>query len=346
VVCSGEWSQLKGKQKAKGKAKAGNSGEGGGPSNKAAAAGSSSGEASTSRGEGSRSSTLPSASAGHRSVVEDAVQPALPSAEVASDTQQTQPQPAGGGKKEKERLRKERQRQRKMDEAKEALQAAIEAMLDARCVSPLWFRCIGRDPPFPGEVVVSSCSWQGALTCGGVCGCSGESSLLGAVEAATAEAEKHGDRSSELLTALVAEAKGMIEKAKTEQAERARAAAEEAKAAAAVKAVAAAERARVAAEAEAVEAVKRQQLEERLAALALETQQVQAELGSGSGTPQPGAEETMCVVCFDAPKDHIIVPCYHLCVCEACANLLTQMDKPTCPICRTAIQQTNRVFQS
>ena len=70
--------------------------------------------------------------------MEDAVLPVLPSAEAASDTQQTQPQPAGGGKKEKERQRKERQRQRKMDEAWEALQVAIEAMLDARCVSPLW----------------------------------------------------------------------------------------------------------------------------------------------------------------------------------------------------------------
>jgi hypothetical protein len=78
--------------------------------------------------------------------VEDAVQPALPSAEVASDAQ---PQPAGGGKKEKERQRKERQRQRRMDEAKEALQVAIEAMLaGARCVGLLWLRCIGR---FPGE---------------------------------------------------------------------------------------------------------------------------------------------------------------------------------------------------
>ena len=103
--------------------------------------------------------------------------------------------------------------------------------------------------------MVSSRSWQGALTCGGACGCSGESSLLGAVEKATVEAEKHGDR-SEKLSALVAEARGMIEKAKTEQAERARAAAEEAKAAAAVKAVAAAERAMVVAAAEAVEAVK------------------------------------------------------------------------------------------
>jgi hypothetical protein len=116
-------------------------GAGGGPSNKAAAAGSSSGEASTSRGQGSRPSTLPSASAGHRSVVEDAVLPELPAAEAASDTQQ----PAGGGKKEKERMRKERQRQRRMEEAREALQVAIEAMaLGARCVIPLWLRCIGR----------------------------------------------------------------------------------------------------------------------------------------------------------------------------------------------------------
>ena len=73
-------------------------------------------------------------------MVEDAAQAELPSAEAASDTQQTQPQPqpAGGGKKEKERQRKERQRQRKMDEAWEALQVAMEAMaLGARCVSPL-----------------------------------------------------------------------------------------------------------------------------------------------------------------------------------------------------------------
>jgi hypothetical protein len=83
--------------------------------------------------------------------VEDAVQPVLPSAEVAIDTQQ----PAGGGKKEKERQRKERQRQRRMDEAREALQVAMEAMLaGARCVSPLWYVHVGR---FPGEVVASMC---------------------------------------------------------------------------------------------------------------------------------------------------------------------------------------------
>jgi hypothetical protein len=268
--------------------------------------------------------------------VEDAVQPALPAAEAASDTQQ----PVGGGKKEKERQRKERQRQRRMEEAREALQVAMA--LGARCVSPLWLMYIGR---FPGEVVASLCGWQGALTCGGACGCSGESKLV-AVEEATAEAAKHGDRSSEPLAALVAEARVMIEQSRAEQAEQARAAAEEAAAAAAVKAVAAAERARLAAEAEVAEAVKRQLLEEEVSALTMRLQQVQAELGSGSGTPHSDAEETMCVVCFDAPKDHAIVPCGHICVCAKCAEQLTKTRTPTCPVCREPIRETMKVFCS
>ena len=72
--------------------------------------------------------------------------------------------------------------------------------------------------------------WQGALTCPVwlrcVCGCSGESAL-GAVEEATAEAAKHGDR-NEALAALVVQARAMLEQARVAEAERATAAAEEA----------------------------------------------------------------------------------------------------------------------
>jgi Tfp pilus assembly protein FimV len=191
--------------------------------------------------------------------------------------------------------------------------------------------------------VASMCGWQGSLTCGGVCGCSGESALLGAVEKATAEAEKHGDRSSEKLSALVAEARGMLEQAKTEHAERAKAAAEAAAAAAAVKA---------AAEAEA--AAERLQAEEEIAALtsrmqsdALRLQQMRARVGS-SAVPaaHQDTEETMCVVCFDAAKDHLIVPCGHQCVCAGCAEQLTKTRTPTCPVCREPIQQTVKVFCS
>jgi hypothetical protein len=69
-------------------------------------------------------------------------------------------------------------------------------------------------------------------------------------------------------------------------------------------------------------------------------QQVQAELGSGSGTSQLGAEETLCVVCMDAPKDHIVLPCMHMCACAACAQLL----RDRCPVCRGPIQHIAQVF--
>jgi hypothetical protein len=177
-----------------------------------------------------------------------------------------------------------------------------------------------------------------------VCGCSSGEGDIGAVEEAMAEAAKHGDR-SELLTALVAEATAMIEQARAVQAERARAAAAAAVAAAAVEAAA-----------EAAEASERLQVEEQMAANtlrmqndALTLQQMRARVGGSvvppaAPAPQPGAEETMCVVCFDAPKDHIIVPCGHQCVCARCAELLTSTRTPTCPVCRAAIRETVKVF--
>ena len=128
----------------KGKGKAASGGAGGGPSNKAAAG--SSGQGSSSQGS-SRIIASPAQPIGFRTE-EAAVQAAPPlAAEAAGDTQQTEPQPAGGGntKKDKERQRKERQRHRRMEEAKEALQAAMEAMaFGTRCGSPLWLMYIGR----------------------------------------------------------------------------------------------------------------------------------------------------------------------------------------------------------
>jgi hypothetical protein len=138
---------------------------------------------------------------------------------------------------------------------------------------------------------------------------------VGAVEEAMHAAEKHEAR-SEKLAALVAEARGIVEQARAAEAERARTATE------------------AAAEVAAVVAAKR----ERLAALALEVQQLQAELGSG--TPQPDAEETMCVVCMDAPKNRVVLPCMHMCACEACAQLL----RDRCPVCRGPIERITQLF--
>jgi hypothetical protein len=181
------------------------------------------------------------------------------------------------------------------------------------------------------------CGWQGALTCGGACGCSGESSL-GAVEKATAEAEKHGNR-SEKLSALVAEAREMLEQANAEKAERARVAAEEAAAAEAAAEVAEA----VEATAKAVMAVELLRLEEEAAALATRMQQMQAQLGVPPAAPNPGAEETQCVVCMDAPKDRIVLPCMHLCACGPCAQRLLELDA-SCPVCRGPVERMAQVF--
>jgi hypothetical protein len=161
-----------------------------------------------------------------------------------------------------------------------------------------------------------------------------------AVEEAMQAAEKHEGR-SEPLAALVAEAKGMVEQARAAEAERAKVAAERAKAAAEAAAAAAVEA-----------AAERLRLEQEMAALtlsvqsdALRLQQVQAQLGVPPAAPAPQAEEEMCVLCLDAPKDHIITPCGHQCVCGACAEKLKRVKRnPACPICREPINATFKVF--
>jgi hypothetical protein len=80
---------------------------------------------------------------------------------------------------------------------------------------------------------------------------------------------------------------------------------------------------------------------------ALRVQQVQAQLESSvAPTSHLDAEETQCVVCFDAPKEYAIVPCGHQCVCGACAEQLTKTRTPLCPVCREPIIQTMKVFCS
>jgi hypothetical protein len=160
-----------------------------------------------------------------------------------------------------------------------------------------------------------------------------------AVEEAMQAAAKHDGR-SEPLAALVAEAKGMVEEARAADAERAKVAAAAAAAAAAVKAAA-----------EVAAAAERLQLEEQLAALtlraqadALRIQQMQTQLGVPPAAPTPQAEEELCMMCLDARKDHIILPCGHQCVCKGCAEQLTRTKTPTCPLCRRPIRETTRVF--
>lgn len=54
-------------------------------------------------------------------------------------------------------------------------------------------------------------------------------------------------------------------------------------------------------------------------------------------------EDRLCVVCQDRPKRVILLPCRHLCLCDACRSAIITRDN-TCPVCRRPILQTLRVF--
>jgi hypothetical protein len=57
-----------------------------------------------------------------------------------------------------------------------------------------------------------------------------------------------------------------------------------------------------------------------------------------------GAVETendLFIVCADAKKNIMLLPCNHMCLCKECANL---NRFKYCPICRTEVEGSNVVF--
>ena len=56
---------------------------------------------------------------------------------------------------------------------------------------------------------------------------------------------------------------------------------------------------------------------------------------------EPSAEEeaNACVVCLDACKNTVLLPCRHMCVCSACAGELS-----VCPLCRSEVRDQMQVY--
>ncbi len=50
----------------------------------------------------------------------------------------------------------------------------------------------------------------------------------------------------------------------------------------------------------------------------------------------------LCCCCWELPKTVVLLPCRHLCVCEACG--LDEAALATCPMCRQRIAQRFKVF--
>jgi hypothetical protein len=55
-------------------------------------------------------------------------------------------------------------------------------------------------------------------------------------------------------------------------------------------------------------------------------------------------DEHTCVVCIDAPTDHVIMPCRHVCLCSTCGPRLARTRHARCPICREPVQSLQKVF--
>jgi len=54
-------------------------------------------------------------------------------------------------------------------------------------------------------------------------------------------------------------------------------------------------------------------------------------------------EDKLCVICQDAEKCIMILPCRHLCICEGCQGPL-RSHRNTCPICRKPVKQTIKAY--
>lgn len=51
-------------------------------------------------------------------------------------------------------------------------------------------------------------------------------------------------------------------------------------------------------------------------------------------------DDLKCVICFENPKQVIILPCGHVCLCEECSNRILL----SCPMCRKDIVSKAAAF--
>ncbi|OQV14055.1 hypothetical protein BV898_11720 [Hypsibius exemplaris] len=54
---------------------------------------------------------------------------------------------------------------------------------------------------------------------------------------------------------------------------------------------------------------------------------------------QAQEDEKLCSICQDSPKNMVLIPCGHICICQDCS----QRDINVCPLCRALVTSKNRV---
>jgi hypothetical protein len=58
----------------------------------------------------------------------------------------------------------------------------------------------------------------------------------------------------------------------------------------------------------------------------------------------PEEDVTLCIVCEDAKKEVLLLPCKHLCLCKMCASTCLFKTLHECPMCRETIDDSMEVY--
>jgi hypothetical protein len=58
----------------------------------------------------------------------------------------------------------------------------------------------------------------------------------------------------------------------------------------------------------------------------------------------PEEDERLCIVCEDAKKEVILLPCKHMCLCKNCASTCLFKTLHECPMCRAMIGDSMEVY--
>jgi len=58
----------------------------------------------------------------------------------------------------------------------------------------------------------------------------------------------------------------------------------------------------------------------------------------------PERKNGECIICFDGPKNMLMLPCAHIATCSSCATEIMKRSRQ-CPVCRTKVSQVLRTFQ-
>jgi hypothetical protein len=85
---------------------------------------------------------------------------------------------------------------------------------------------------------------------------------------------------------------------------------------------------------------------ERAAAVAQSSQPpLCAGVQRSMAAPPAAADDDSCVMCLDAPREVVLVPCGHMVLCMVCSQRLFggQGREPCCPICRAGVVQWVRL---